>query len=59
MDDFQQQIHDEHIDTTWPACPRHPNHPLNYSSLSDAWCCPRDGAVISRLGEVRAVVPGS
>jgi hypothetical protein len=28
VDDVQQYIHDTFIDTTWPACPRHPNHPL-------------------------------
>jgi len=52
VDDFQQYIHDMHIDTTWPACPRHPNHPLDYKHETGAWCCPRDGMVIFPLGEL-------
>ena len=27
VDRFQQDVHDEHWDTVWPACPRHPPHP--------------------------------
>jgi hypothetical protein len=26
--DVQQRVHDEFIDTAWPRCPQHPNHPL-------------------------------
>jgi hypothetical protein len=28
VDDVQQYLHDPFIDTTWPACRHHPNHPL-------------------------------
>lgn len=28
IENVQQRIHDEFIDATWPACPRHPTHPL-------------------------------
>ena len=49
VDDVQQRLQDEFVDTTWPACPRHPNHPLEYSA--GAWHCPR-GGVIARLGEL-------
>src|SRR4051812_22429771 len=28
VDLFQQTVHDLHLATTWPTCPRHPNHPL-------------------------------
>jgi hypothetical protein len=41
-----------HIDTSWPTCPRHPHHPMDYREAIDAWCCPRDGAAIVRLGEL-------
>jgi hypothetical protein len=34
VDDVQQHMHDEFVDTTWPACPYHPNHPLGFS---DGW----------------------
>jgi hypothetical protein len=52
VDDFQQYVHDTHAHTTWPPCPRHPNHPLEYTTETDAWCCPRDGAAIAPLGEL-------
>ena len=52
VDDFQQYVMDTHVHTTWPPCPRHPNHPLEYAVEHDAWCCPRDGAAIARLGEL-------
>ena len=45
----QQRLQDEFVDTTWPACPRHPNHPLEYTT--GVWSCPR-GGVVARLGEL-------
>lgn len=54
VDHFQQDVHDSFWDTTWPACPRHPNHPLWYREEQMAWCCPRDGAVIAALGNLGA-----
>lgn len=50
VDDVQQYFHDTFVDTTWPSCPRHPNHPLEYSE--GFWCCPRDNSRITRLGEL-------
>lgn len=47
VEDVQQRLQDEFVDTTWPACPRHPNHPLEY--VAGAWHCPRGGE-IARLG---------
>ena len=49
VDDVQQRLQDEFVDTTWPACPRHPNHPLDFTT--GGWSCPRDG-VVARLGEL-------
>jgi hypothetical protein len=49
VEDVQQRLQDEFVDTTWPACPRHPNHPLNY--VDGAWHCPRGGEV-ARVGEL-------
>ena|SRR6266571_7944369 len=51
VEDVQQHLQDEFIDTTWPACPRHPNHPLNYTE--GAWRCPSDGTQVAPLGELR------
>lgn len=55
VDDFQQFVHDQRIDTEWPACPLHPNHPLDYHESTDAWCCAHDGVAIGRLGELHLV----
>ena len=49
VEDVQQRLQDEFVDTTWPACPRHPNHPLDFKA--DGWSCPR-GGVVARLGEL-------
>ena len=49
VEDVQQRLQDEFVDTTWPACPRHPNHPLD--CLGGVWSCPR-GGVVARLGEL-------
>jgi len=51
VEDVQQRLQDEFIDTTWPACPRHSNHPLNYAE--GAWRCPRDGAMVASLGSLK------
>mgnify|MGYP002785487782 CR=1 FL=1 len=47
VDDVQQRLHDERVDTTWPSCPRHANHPLWYAD--GWWRCRADGQ-IARLG---------
>lgn len=50
IDDVQQAVHDDFLDTSWPACPHHPNHPLWYSE--GWWRCDRAGA-IARLGDLK------
>ena len=50
VEDVQQTVHDLFIDTSWPACPRHREHPLWYRD--GAWWCEADGVVIARLGEL-------
>jgi hypothetical protein len=51
VDGVQQFFHDTFADTTWPACPRHPNHPLWFRD--GAWWCEADGVAVARLGELR------
>ena len=46
----QQYFHDCSIDTSWPRCPRHPQHPLWLHE--ESWCCERDDIVIAKLGEL-------
>ena len=57
VDRFQQDVHDEHWDTTWPACPHHPNHPLWYARDRDAWVCRQTGATVAPLGGLAALRP--
>jgi hypothetical protein len=46
----QQRLHDEFIDTTWPACPEHANHPL---WLVDGWWrCDVSGTAVAELGRL-------
>jgi hypothetical protein len=48
VDDVQQYFHDAFVDTTWPACPHHPNHPLWFSE--GWWRCERIHEPIATLG---------
>lgn len=52
VDGVQQRFHDTFANTTWPACPRHPNHPLWFRD--GAWWCEADGIAVARLGELAA-----
>jgi len=50
VDQVQQRVHDEFIDTTWPACPQHPNHPL---WIGDGWWrCIAAGTAVAQLGHL-------
>jgi hypothetical protein len=53
VDDVQQHIHDAFVDTTWPACPYHPNHPLWFSD--GWWRCERITGPVASLGELSKV----
>jgi hypothetical protein len=49
VDDTQQDMHDEFVDTVWPRCPRHA-HPLWFRN--GTWSCERDELCVARLGEL-------
>jgi HrpA-like RNA helicase len=51
VDDTQQDMHDEFVDTVWPKCPRHA-HPLWFRDGS--WWCERDEWCVARLGELKS-----
>ena len=53
--DVQQDLMDTFVDTSWPACPRHPNHPLWYHD--EAWYCERDGEALAPLGGLPEILP--
>ena len=55
VDEVQQSIHDTFVQTTWPACPRHPNHPLWFRD--GVWRCERDGQAVAALGALGSVNP--
>jgi hypothetical protein len=51
VDDTQQNMHDEFVDTVWPKCPRHA-HPLWFRDGS--WWCQQDELCVARLGELES-----
>ena len=53
--DVQQGFMDTYIDISWPACPRHPNHPMWFHD--GAWYCDRDGVALAKLGELDSIMP--
>ncbi len=57
IENVQQYFQDTFVDTTWPACPRHPNHPLDHAD--GFWHCPRDKTAVARLGELSGRAGGT
>jgi hypothetical protein len=55
VDDVQQQIHDEFIDTSWPECPIHKRHPL--SLREHGWWCEQNEVFVATLGELGWTAP--
>lgn len=49
--DVQRHFNDLSVDACWPACPRHPAHPLSYRD--GAWWCDRDTVPIAALGDLQ------
>jgi len=55
-ENIQQRLHDEFIDTTWPACPIHHRHPLWLNEEDGGpwfWRCLETGQAIAPLGGLR------
>lgn len=56
----QQWLMDTFIDTTWPSCPDHPNHPLWLSGDDPPmWTCPRTGQQFCQLGQLASLISPS
>ena len=55
-DTVATMLHDEWVDTTWPACPIHKTHPMVVTVEDDfeTWRCPTDRRVVARVGELPA-----
>lgn len=54
IEDVQQEMHELFIDTAWPHCPQHPNHPLWFDA--GAWRCSAAGAAVAALGDLGPVL---
>lgn len=52
VEDVQRYFQDSFVETSWPACPRHPAHALTYRD--GAWWCDRDTVPIAAVGELPA-----
>jgi hypothetical protein len=50
VEEVQQALHDEFVDITWPACPRHPNHPMWFKD--GWWWCEKDEVRVVELGSL-------
>jgi hypothetical protein len=50
--DVQQEFHETFVDTSWPHCPSHPNHPLWFEA--EAWRCSSNGTAVAALGDLEA-----
>ena len=48
--DVQQYFHDTFVDTVWPVCPNHPNHPMWFEN--GAWHA--DGKPVAKLGDLES-----
>ncbi len=56
VEHVQQTVHHS-VHSTWPVCPRHPNHPLWYKD--GAWWCTQDHVRIAPLGELSEASPSA
>jgi hypothetical protein len=55
VEEVQQYLHDTFVDTTWPRCPEHSNHPLWYSD--GWWRCEQTGRAVAPLGGLSDALP--
>lgn len=51
VEQVQEELQETWVDTSWPACPRHGQHPLEYHA-DGWWWCAADGAAVCRLGAI-------
>ena len=56
VEQVQQYLHDAFVDTAWPACPRHPHHPMWFRE-DGWWWCEQDRVPLVRLGELPSRAP--
>lgn len=57
VEESQRWLHDTFLDTTWPACPAHRNHPLwlNDDQIP-GWTCAATNTTVCAVGELATLV---
>lgn len=57
VEETQQWLHDTFIDTTWPRCPEHQNHPLWLElNVSRGWACASTSTTVCPVGQLGTLV---
>ncbi len=57
VEETQQWLHDTFIDTTWPRCPEHANHPLWLNDDESAgWTCAATNTTVCPVGQLGGLV---
>ena len=57
VEEVQQWLHDTFIDTTWPRCPQHANHPLWLNDDESAgWACAATNTTVCPVGQLGMIV---
>lgn len=57
VEETQQWLHDTFIDTTWPRCPEHGNHPLWLNDDESAgWACAATNTTVCPVGQLGTIV---
>jgi hypothetical protein len=57
VEETQQWLHDTFLDTTWPSCPEHGNHPLWLNDdETPGWTCPSSHTTVCSVGELGTLV---
>ena len=56
VEETQQWLHDTFLDTTWPTCPEHGNHPLWLNDdESPGWACASTNTTVCPVGHLGAL----
>lgn len=59
VENTQQWLHDTFLDTTWPRCPAHGNHPLWLDDReSPGWACPSTNTTLCPVGAASGTFRG-
>jgi hypothetical protein len=57
VEQVQEELQETWVDTSWPACPRHGRHPLEYHE-DGWWWCDADRVAVCHLGALETLSGG-